>query len=182
MKVGDIIVHLGYGECELIEQTVNGIFSAIMIRRPDKEIKIRNINAAILREKYLSVGDMVYSFGLGHGIIISVPASKEDEYRVDFLNGLGNEKCVVGEFRENEIKLCKKAIVPFVEGDMVYDRVQKRRGIIREVMTQERDRFYRIEFDKGIYEATYENFAALTLNKIVAHREIDIFSLDGIIS
>jgi hypothetical protein len=182
MKVGDIIVHLGYGECELIRQTVNGIFDAIMIRRPDKEIKIRNINAAILREKYLSVGDMVYSPGLGHGIIIRVPTFKEDEYRVDFLNGLGNEKCVIGEFEENTIKLCKKAIVPFVEGDIVYDRVQKRRGIIREVMTQKYDRFYHIEFDIGVREATYENFAALTLNKIIVHREIDIFSLDGIIS
>ena len=115
MKVGDIIVHMGYGECELTRQTANDIFDAVMIRRPDKEIKIRNIKAAISREKYLSVGDMVHCSGFGSGIITSVPAFKEDEYGVDFLNGPGNKKCVIGGFEENTIKLCKKAVVPFMK-------------------------------------------------------------------
>lgn len=181
MKVGDIIVHLGYGECELIRQMTNNVFDAIMIRRPDKEIKIWNIKAAILREKYLSIGDMVHSLRLGNGIVISVPDFKEDEYRVDFLNGLENEKCVIGEFEENTIRLCKKAIVPFIEGDIIYDKVREKCGIIRGVMSQEHDRFYRIEFNVGDHRVVYENLATLTLEKIVTDREIDIFSLDGII-
>lgn len=181
MKIGDIIVHLGYGECELIRQTADNAFDAILIRRPDKEIKIRSIKAAILREKYLSVGDMVYCPGLGHGVIINVPALKEDEYEVDFLNGTKHEKCIIGEFKENAIKLSKKAIAPFSEGDIVYDRIQDKLGVVRGVISHEYYRLYRIEFDVEEYQIMYENFAAISLEKIVRHREIDAFSLDGVI-
>ena len=181
MKVGDIVVHLGYGECELISQTINGIFDAIMVRHPDKEIKIRNIKAAILREKYLSVGDKVYCPELGNGVIINVPALKEDKYEVDFLNGTEHENCVIGDFGENAIKLTKKEIAPFSEGDIVYDRIQDKLGVIRGVINREYYRFYRIEFDVEHYEVMYENFATMSLEKIVRHKEIDTFSLDGVI-
>ena len=176
MKIGDIVVHFVYDECELTKQISEKVFEAVAFRESDEKIEIKSINEAlaVLREKYILVGDEVFNSRFGIGTVTKVPREKTDKYEVRFHSYRKFKECTTGGF--DAIKLVKRAIIPFDKNDVVYDKLQEKNGIVRKIINRGIYRSYMIEFD-GVTQIINERTAAILLEKIPK----DFFSPEGII-
>lgn len=170
----EFMVHEEYGEALVGHIGSNDI--SVKFEYPIPIYTNNSFSINDFRKNYIEKGDIVYSNKYGHGEVIRILPTFSLRYQVEFFCPSKIFFCslITAEEEEYAIKLSRKRIPPFMEGEEIL--LDEGVVTIEKIYVSRQEKIYSVKMPDGKLRHLNEHSMFFRCHKII---EKDVFSLEG---